>query len=220
MFKYYKKKFHNRKFNKIQEGDGSLLKPMRFWQLLSRTIFHKTFIDNNGEKRKYSVDVHFYTEKKEAKLYIDKRQAAWASTPASFPVFDGNIEVEVGTYGLKRMHFVNGDKEEILNPDVRSAEGIRSKFHRNNPRISKIISRLAVIILLISLILGLPQIIELLTEIDIFKENFGTFTSPLQLPKELNIALLIGTALAALERALTLKHHWLIDFETNTYDDF
>lgn len=220
MLKYFKKRSRNKKIKKIEEGDRSLLKPMRFWQLFSRTVFHKSFTDQTGMRKEYSVDVEFYTGEQEVKLYIDKRQMATSSAPAVFPVLDGYIEVDVGTYGLKRMHFVHGDHEEVLRPDCQSAEGIRSKFHNHFPKVSQRIGRLAIIILLVSLALEVPQLIELLTQFDVVKERVGTFTSPIQLPKSLNTALLISSAFAALERALTLKNHWLIDLETTTFEDF
>ena len=42
----------------------------------------------------------------------------------------------------------------------------------------------------------------------------GTFTSPIQLPAWLNTALLVAGIIAAFERALTLRNHWLIDADT------
>lgn len=53
-----------------------------------------------------------------------------------------------------------------------------------------------------------------MSQLDWVAERFGTFTSPFALPAWANTGLLILGILAALERALTLRSHWLIDAET------
>ncbi len=220
MLKQYKKWQRNKRVKKIKEGDGHWIKPFRFWQLFTRTIFHIHLNDQEGVRRKYSVSVEFFDEKEQAKLYIDDRHTATSDVPASFPVPDGYIELDMTMYGLKRMHYVSGEAEQMLEPDRRSAEGLRKRFHWRFPMISKWVGWIAVFTLLVSLVLGIPQIIEVITYMDFIREHVGTFTSPIQLPQSLNITLLILSAIAALERALTLKNHWLIDMETNSFEDF
>ena len=68
--------------------------------------------------------------------------------------------------------------------------------------------------LLVGVVMMVPQAAELITQIEVVAENVGTFTSPISLPAWLNVSLVVAGILAATERALTLRNHWLIDAET------
>lgn len=85
-----------------------------------------------------------------------------------------------------------------------------------NSTISHIIGIVAVIILLISLVITVLQLAELAAEIPWVQENIGTFTSPISLSFWENFTVAIIAATAALERALMLKRHWLVDIETGS----
>lgn len=219
MKKIYKDWKRNRQVKKIKEGDGHRIRPFRFWEIFSRTMFHINLMDEEGESRRYSVTVNFFGYEEAVKLFKDGRHQATSEAPASFPVPGGYIEVGVSTAGLTRMHYVSGEKEEVLSPNKGTAEYLRNRFGKRFPITSRVIGMIAVVILLISLVFGIPQLIEYVSHIEIIRDNIGTFTSPLQLPGPLNMTLLILAALAAMERALTLKNHWLIDMETTIYDD-
>ncbi|MCI2958426.1 hypothetical protein MN032_12050 [Agromyces atrinae] len=69
----------------------------------------------------------------------------------------------------------------------------------------------SVTILLVSLVLGVPQLLELVTSIDWVAENIGTFTSPIHLPSAVNVTLIVASIIASTERALRLRYHWLLD---------
>ena len=69
-------------------------------------------------------------------------------------------------------------------------------------------------LLLIGVVLMLPQAAELITSIPPVAERVGAFTSPMQLPAWLNVTVTVAGVLAAVERALTLRNHWLIDADT------
>lgn len=220
MLKYYRRYRYSREVAKIKSGDGHMLKPFRFWQMITRTLYHIKIENAEGHADKYSVDVEYYEVGDEVKLYLNDKHIGTSSTPATFPVAGGYIEVQTTLYGLKRMHYVSDHGEDrLMEPDPRTAEGLREKLELNYPLASRLISSAAVFILLISLVLGLPQIIEYVTHIDFISERFGTFNSPIHLPNWLNITLSILAVTAALERALTLKNHWLIDMDTTTYGD-
>jgi len=75
------------------------------------------------------------------------------------------------------------------------------------------------VILLVALVLGLPQLASAVSQFPIVTDQLGSFESPLVLPDWLNITLLIAGILAALERALMLRNHWLIDVKTNWWDE-
>lgn len=79
-------------------------------------------------------------------------------------------------------------------------------------------ARIAVVVLLIGLAVALPAIAERISEIPPVAERLGTFTSPIDLPGEIAIALTVACVVASIERALTLRNHWLIDLETTMLD--
>ena len=200
---------------KVKPGDGKPLKPMRAWHALSRTVFHIDLPDDDGASRTFSVDVPFFNLDGRVSLYLDGQREAWAEAPAVFPVPGGVIEVKTSTYGVARMHFVPdvGEERQLL-PDRASAEAARARFDARHPVASRVIGAVAVVVLLAGLVLGLPQFLEQLSELTWVAENIGTFTSPFALPAWLNTALFVAGLVAALERALTLRNHWLIDMDT------
>lgn len=150
-----------------------------------------------------------------AALYVDGVQVQRSDLPAAFPVPGGVLEVAAGLYGLTRMHLVTEDgRERMLAPHPRSLEGLRARFAQRFPGISRAIGAAAVVILLLALALLVPQLLELVTGMEVVAERIGTFTSPLQLPGWASTALLVAGIAAALERALTLRSHWLIDADT------
>lgn len=212
MFKKWRRK---RALAKIKEGDGSRLKPYRFWQPFSRSLFFLELTDTAGRSTEYAVDVLFFATEWKADLYRDRIQTATSKLPAVFPIPGGVLEVAASTSGLTRMHHVpNEGDERTLTPHRRSAEGLRARFGRRFPLTSRLIGAAAVIILLAGLTVLILQLIDWVTNIDYVAEHVGTFTTPISLPGWANTALLIGGVLASIERALTLRNHWLIDAET------
>lgn len=147
-------------------------------------------------------------------LYRDGRQIARANLPTAFAVPGGVIEVASTYYGLKRIHYVTDDDEKVLRPHRSSPEGMRARVAKRFPTASRIVGWLAIVILLVGLVTGIPQGLQLITEIPPVAERFGTFESPFQFPACANYSLLIAGMFAAFERALTLKNHWFIDLDT------
>jgi hypothetical protein len=219
---------------KVRPGNGSRLAPFKVWQLFNRTVF---FIELGDERTDdhgiYAVDVRYLADEEEkptkdakanakalrknppAALYRDGIQVARSSLPATFAVPEGVIEVAVSMYGLSRMHFVPDSGEaQTLQPHKRSPEGLRARFGMRYPKASRLVGFAAIVILIVGLIVGIPAGLEMLTQIEPIAERFGTFTSPIALPVWLNTTLLIVGIAAAVERALTLRNNWLIDFDT------
>ena len=196
---------------RVKSGDGHPLKPFRWWQQFSRSLFHL----RTGEGTDYAVDVRLSGDKTtgevKADLYRDGRHHAVAKLPAVFPVDGGTIEVAVSRAGLKRCHHVTAAGEQQLVPDPRSAEGRRARLDRDHPAASRALGHLSVALLVIGVALLVLQVAEPISRIPPIAENIGIFTSPLHLPLWLNTTLTIGAALASTERALRMRHHWLLD---------
>lgn len=218
----------------VKPGDGRALRPYRWWHVMWRTLFLVDLrlaltndgegeglsddgapAQNDGARTQYAVDVDYLAFDDSAALYRDGKQVAKASLPASFPVPGGVIEVATTMYGLRRMHLVREDgSEQQLRPHRGTPEEWRARMGRRFPRTSGIVAGLAIAVLLVSLVLVVPQLLERISEIEWVAERVGTFTSPLSLPSWLNGSLVLAGVLAAFERALTLRSHWLIDADT------
>lgn len=232
----------DRQLKKIKPGDGRDLPPYRVWHALWRSQFVLDLdaptangtagtADTTGTAgtadtagtvgtgaratEQYAVDVDFFDWDNKAALYRDGRQAATATMPAAFPVPGGVIEVAASMFGLKRIHLVADDgTSRQLRPHPRSAEAWRARLAHRHPGISRAIAGTAVVVLLAALVLGLPQVVEQVSQIPPVAERLGTFESPIALPAWVNTTLVVGGILAAVERALTLRNHWLIDADT------
>ncbi|TDE97329.1 hypothetical protein EXU48_03775 [Occultella glacieicola] len=200
---------------RIKPGDGRPLKRFRWWQPLSRTLFHLELTGAAGERETWSVDVRLWGDSDgevRAQLYRNGEHHAGSKLPAVFPVPGGSIEVVASNYGLRRCHFVGDDGSvRQLTPDPTSAEGRRARLERTRPGLSRTIGVVSVAILVVALVLGVPQIVEEISRIPPVAENLGTFTSPIQLPGWLNITLVVAALVASTERAMRLRYHWLLD---------
>lgn len=200
---------------KAKPGDGHALRRFRWWQLFSRTLFHARFIEEDGRPHDWAVDVALWGDSNgdvRAQLYRDGSNVATSKLPAAFAVPGGIIEVVASGYGLKRCHFIaeNGDEVQ-LTPDRATAEGRRARLDRDHPATGRAIGAVSFIVLAVALVLGVPQIIEQITHIPWVAENIGSFTSPIHLPAWMNVSLVVATLVASTERALRLRHNWLLD---------
>lgn len=204
---------------KIRPGDGHPLKPFRSWHGLTRSLFYAPLETPEGATKTYAVNVNYFDWEDKADLYLDGVHHAQAHLPAEFPVEGGTIEVAATTYGLKRMHFVDENGQaRVLKPDPASAEGLRARFAQRAPGLSRLIGILAVVILLILLPFGLLHLAEIITHTQFAQQYIDPFTSPIRLPDWATTPALVLSLLAALERALTLRNHWLIDLDTGWFD--
>lgn len=206
-----------REVAKIKAGDGGALPPYRFWQPLSRSLFYLRMRDDDRTVE-YAVNVdffHLWSVDYRAELYRDGIQIATSTLPATLPVPGGHVSVAAGTLGLTRMHYVTDDGDERpLTPHPRSAEGLRSRFGRRFPVADRFVGAVAVVVLVAGLVVLAPQLLDWITDITWVSEHIGDFTTPISLPPWADTALVVGGIVAGLERALTLRNHWLIDAET------
>ena len=200
---------------RVEPGDGSAMRPHRPWQMLTRSVFHVELADEDDVTRDYAVDVKYFSADGTVGFYVDDRQELVSEQPTAFPVPGGVVEVAVGASGLRRIHLVpdDGGLERTLTPVRHSAEYWRAVMDYRHPVLSKWIGRAAIVILLIGLVLFGPQLLQAVTEWHVVGDRVGTYTSPISLPGWLNATLLIAGTAASLERALTLRSHWLIDLK-------
>ncbi|MFC8921855.1 hypothetical protein [Cellulosimicrobium sp. NPDC057127] len=201
---------------RLRPGDGHSLPRFRWWQPLSRTLFHLRLTGEDGRAETWSVDVRLWGDKDDgevrARLYRDGRHQATSKLPAEFPVTGGVVEVATSSYGLRRCHYVREDgTQQQLVPDPASAEGRRARLDREHPGASRTIGVVSWAVLAVALVLGVPQIVEQVSQIPPVAERVGTFTSPIHLTGTVNVALVVATLVASTERALRLRYHWLLD---------
>ncbi|GAC68426.1 hypothetical protein [Gordonia soli] len=197
---------------RLKPGDGHPLPPYRWWNMFSRTRFHTHLHDGD-----YTVSVDYTDDSGSmAHLYRDGRHHARSRLPAMFPVGSGVIEVKASGHGLRRMHFVGDDgSERVLTPDPRSAEGRRRRLAERAPALSSAIGFLAAAILLIALPWGLMQLADTLTHIEAIRTYVEPFTPPITLPTWAHVTMVVALLVAGTERALMLRHHWLIDLQSS-----
>lgn len=206
---------------RVEPGDHHELRPYRVWELFSRVLFYRPFRGWDGTRHVYAVNVNYFDGEMKADLYLDGRHKARAGLPAVFPVEHGRIEVATSVYGIKRMHFVNQSgtgSEEVLSPDPLSPEGLRARLDSRMPRLSAMIGKIAIAILLVTLPLGALQLAEVVTTWDVVRDYVGPFSSPITLPGWANVAVTVAGVLAGIERALTLRSHRLVDAELGWLD--
>lgn len=206
-----------RRQNKVKPGDGHHLRPFRWWHLAHRSLFHLRMegvaAEPQDRRRVYAVSLSHFDLDEKVHLYCHGRHEAESTLPAAFPVPGGHIEVAASTFGVKRMHYVpqDGGPERQLTPDADSNEGYRARFAARHPLASRMIGVVSLVVLVVALLLGIPQLLEELTSIEDVADVVGTFSSPLHLPAWANTALIVAAALASFERALRLRHNWLLD---------
>jgi hypothetical protein len=199
-----------RQVARVRPGDGSPLPGYRRWQLFTRSLFT---LDHEGHR--YEVDVRHLRDSSSTRrpvlLYRDGVQVAAANPPVAFPVPGGVIEVATSTYGLTRIHHVADDgAERVLRPHPHTLEGLRARFARRFPRASAAVAVASVAVLLTGLGLTLLTVAEAVGRIPPVAAQIGTITSPVRLEGWAAVAVPAATALAAVERSLALRDHWLL----------
>ncbi|MFE6888339.1 hypothetical protein [Streptomyces sp. NPDC057694] len=212
----FEERRRRRAAQRVKAGDGRALKRFRWWQQLSRALFHLRLTDSAGRDAVYAVDVRHGQNQSsgnvKAQLYLDGRQHAVCRLPAVFPVPGGTIEVAMSAFGLKRCHYVAADgSEQQLTPDPASAEGRRAKLARRHPGLSRAIGFVSAVALAAALALLVCQFAEKLTRPPEIAERIGAFTSPVHLSTWMNVAVVLVTLVASTERALRLRHNRLLD---------
>ncbi|WP_238544988.1 hypothetical protein [Geomicrobium sp. JCM 19039] len=204
---------------KVKKGDGHLLKKYQFWHIFTHSLFHIVIKNNENTKTMYAIKSSYFADEPKVDLYREGKHEAFSKLPAAFPIENGVLEISSGGYGINRIHYAT-EKDESFSvyPDRRSIRGLRMWVHKQFPLFSRVIGGLAAIVLLVSLALSIPQLIETISDVPWVTENVGTFTSPITLSIPVNALIFGAGALAGFERALMLRSHWLIDMETSGWE--
>lgn len=200
---------------RVKPGDGRLLKPFRWWQMTRRSVM-SIALPVDGRQVIHTVEVKHGGDAESgvvrAGLYLDGHLRARSRVPARFPVAHGHIEVRTSQLGLRRCHLVAYDgSQRPLEPHPKSAEGRRMRFGREHPALSGLLGVVSVLLLLTGVVLNVLQAAEPISEIPYIAGMIGSFESPLHLPGWLNLAFGFGAAAAAIERAMHMRYHWLLD---------
>lgn len=200
----------------VRAGDGAHLRPFRWWETLSRSLFSIDVVLPDASRATYAVEVRQLGDRDDgavrARLYRDGRLESVSRVPARFPVPGGRIEVAVGTYGMKRCHLItaSGDQRP-LEPHASSLEGRRARLHHAHPLLSRAVGAVSALLVLAGLVVALPQLIESLLQVPPVVEAIGSFTLPYDVPFGLNVAAIVAAAVGSAERALRFRSSWLDD---------
>ncbi|WP_275003801.1 hypothetical protein [Promicromonospora iranensis] len=189
---------------------GSPLPPFRPSLSLERTRFSVDLPDASTA----TVDVDHISGR--ASLYRDDRHVRSADMPVRFPLGPDSIEVAASRYGMQRIHLVGANgSQRRLDPAPGTPEHWRAQLSRRHPGTGRALAAGAVLVLAVNLILLAPQLLEVVTHLPLWADRLVPFVSPIDLPASVNTALTIAAALAGIERALTFRHHRLLDAETD-----
>ncbi|MDN8592871.1 hypothetical protein B2I21_18125 [Chryseobacterium mucoviscidosis] len=220
MFHFIRQRKHRKKLKKVKAGDGHLLKKYRFWSIFTHSLFHIEITNHSSRNTtSYAIKSKYFAEEPRVDLYRENKHIAYSKLPAAFPVENGVIEITNNSTGINGIHYVSASEDTFsLSPDRRSIRGFRMWVHRRFPILSAFIGMIAIMILLISTALTIPQFLENISAIPWVSENIGAFESPIQLSIWTYFTIGIAAAIAGTERALMLKNHWLIDIESTHLD--
>lgn len=204
---------------RARPADARPLTPFRWWQLFRRSVLSIS-LEHAGTPVVHTVEVRHGGDSNgvvRAGLYLDGILHLESRLPARFPVEGGHIEVRKSPGGMRRCHFVAHDgTTRALVPDPKSAEGRRMRFARHHPAGSALIGAISIAMLLVGVGLGALQAAGPISEIPPVAATLGTFQSPMRLPVWLNLCLGLGASAAAIERALRMQYHWLLDSGAGT----
>ncbi|WP_203289269.1 hypothetical protein [Metabacillus sp. cB07] len=203
---------------RVKSGNGRSLKAFRWWQMFSRSVFFLRLKNTVDQQTVFAVEVSYIQQffsdngKGKANLYLNGKHYAESKLPAVFKIDGGWIEVKSSVFGMRRCHFVTDDGAVFqLEPDARSAEGRRYRLDRDHPMLSRFVSAISLMMIIIPTVIAIPQVVDTITHIPFVAERFGVFHSPITLSPWLNLMLGFSAVLGSVERATRLKWNALLD---------
>lgn len=194
-----------------EPGDDRPLPPYSRFQVVNRSLLGLTHAGHT-----YAVDYDFFDWDDKVSLYADGRRTAVAKAPAAFPVPGGRIEFATTFYGVKRAHLVLATGAELpLSPHPKMAEAWRQRLAQRRPVLSALMARAAVVVLVVGLVVAAMSLLDTVTHGAEVAEWLGwSFDSPVELSGTGATVLTLAGIAAIVERALSMRHHWLLDADT------
>lgn len=187
---------------KVESGDGRPLEPVRGWEKLWRSSFGA---DIDGAR--YDIDLNFFDFDEKVRLFVGGRLSETRGAPAKFPIRDGSVSVAFGMYGVRRAQIERASGDVIrMEPNSGTLEHWRRETDRRYPVASGIVSMLSWLVLVLGLLVGVTELL------DLAGPHLGLEDgSPVTVPEPFNGVIGGLGIVAALDRALMLRHHWLLD---------
>ncbi len=194
-----------RQLARVRPGDGSRLPEFRLWHVFTRTRFGLDLEDH-----RLDVDIRYGADPNTghgvATLYRDGVQVARSRLPATFAVSGGVVEIAENEHGLKRVAHVAPDgTTRTLTPHPRTLEGRRAGFDRIFPTTSHALGIVAGLLVLACGAIELLHAAQAVTRRPEVAERVGTLVLPYTLSAGWLTVIGVVGALAAVERALTLR---------------
>lgn len=187
---------------KKSSGSPKILAPFKKWRWIWRGRFEIAYASHQ-----YVLDVNYVDFDEKLHVYKDGFLLESKKSPARIEV--GNktfIEAELSTYGMKYVRLRTPELKTIpLQPSTGTAEAWRARLNTERPKLSKAIGIFSWTVLVIAALTQIPELLSLIASLtDANLPNFA-------LPGWLNVTLTIAGVIAALDRALQLKYHSMID---------
>lgn len=176
---------------------------MGFWRGFTGTAAE---IEHGGHR--YTVDLKIFTLGRNLALYRDGELIERASSPQRFEIADGAvIEVDSSEYGFNRAILHHEDGRTPLRPARGTWEDLRRRWGERHPVTSRVVGIAAAVVVVVSLVLGLMELLELLTGADWAQGLLGgwSISSPVDLPPWFLWVFGLVVGAATLERALRMK---------------
>ena len=171
------------------------LKPLDGWSVAFRGRF-----ETRHDGHTWIVDVNFLDLDQHLGLYRDGAPVEVQKSPATFDLGAGaTIEASMGLLGMRQIDLVADDRTTVLTPVDGTLEAWRLRLERERPGLSRAIGAISWTVLVIALVTGLAELIDL-----------TTIEPPLVIGGPLGTVVGFAALAAALERALRFKsNRWL-----------
>ncbi|MEU6680304.1 hypothetical protein [Streptomyces sp. NPDC046925] len=197
-------------WSKTSPAPGAPLPRFRPSLTLERTRFTARLPDTST----VTVDVDHVAGL--ASLYRGARHVQTAEMPVRFACGADRIDVAASRYGMERIHLVGADgSRRRLDPAPGTPEYWRARLSRRHPGLGRALAVAAIVVPLANLTLIAPRLLATITQVPWWADHFAPFVSPIHPPAWANTALTITAGLAGVERALTFRHHRLLDAATD-----
>ncbi len=181
------------------------LQPITGWSGLWRSAFETEHAGST-----WTVDVDYLDFGERVGLYRDGHLVEEKASPARFVLPGGaHVDAALSLLGMRRVHLVTDGGEGLLSPLPGTGEAWRARLAQHHPRAGAVLDVTSWAVLVAGLLAQLPGLLARLDRI--IGVDLPT-VSALDPPGALGAALSGAALIAALDRALALRHsRWLDD---------